>query len=377
MKFGIDASRARSGGAHAHLVGVLSEFAAQDTDSSVVFVWAPKSLLSQIPDCEVIVKKTNFWIEQSLFFQMFWQAFLFKNEFADCGCDVLLNIDGACLNAVKPCVTMSRDMLSYEKGELERYSFGFARLRLLVLRYVQNFAFRRADGVIFLTHYARNVIQKSCGLLSNTSVIPHGVDECFRFPNRRFKTFNKSVCVRFLYVSNVDFYKHQWNVVRALELVRREGWDCRLTLVGGGGGPALKRLGEQIKASDPNSNFVEVLPFLPHKDIVAFLKNSDVFIFASSCENMPNSLIEAMAAKSIIACSNRGPMPEVLKDGGFYFDPESFRSIYECVISLLENNESSWQAASNSYEISEHYSWGRCAEETFNYLRNVHNHVVK
>ena len=45
-------------------------------------------------------------------------------------------------------------------------------------------------------------------------------------------------------------------------------------------------------------------------------------IFASSCESSSCVLIENMASGLPIACSNRGPMPEVLKDGGVYFDPE-------------------------------------------------------
>ena len=35
---------------------------------------------------------------------------------------------------------------------------------------------------------------------------------------------------------------------------------------------------------------------------------------------MPNTLVEAMASGLPIACSDRGPMPEVLGDGGVLFD---------------------------------------------------------
>ena len=47
-----------------------------------------------------------------------------------------------------------------------------------------------------------------------------------------------------------------------------------------------------------------------------YLSKSNIFIFASSCENMPITLIEGMASGLPIACSDRGPMPEVLQDGG-------------------------------------------------------------
>ena len=49
--------------------------------------------------------------------------------------------------------------------------------------------------------------------------------------------------------------------------------------------------------------------------------SSDAFVFASSCENLPNILIEAMASGMPIICSSLGPMPEVLGEQGLYFDP--------------------------------------------------------
>ena len=58
-----------------------------------------------------------------------------------------------------------------------------------------------------------------------------------------------------------------------------------------------------------------------------YLSKSNIFIFASSCENMPITLIEGMASGLPIACSDRGPMPEVLQDGGVYFNPEDCKSI--------------------------------------------------
>lgn len=377
IKFAIDASRGRSGGAEAHLIGIVSCFLKNNCGSSLIYVWAPASLLKKLPNSPMVIKKTSIWLELPLFFQMFWQAFLFKKAFLKFECDILLNTDGACLSSIAPCVTMSRDMLSYEKGELQRYPLGLARLRLLILKYVQNAAFRHASEVIFLTDYASSVIQQSCGKLMKTNIIPHGIDNSFRNPNREVPKFRKDTLIRFLYVSNVDYYKHQWNVVRALGLVREKGWNCSLTLAGGGKGLPQKRLEEQIMISDPENEFIKLLPFVTHKKIPMLLRNSDIFIFASSCENMPNSLIEAMAANMPIACSDRGPMPEVLKNGGLFFNPESYLSIYEAIINLLENQALCEELASNSYRLSQKYSWERCSRETFDCLRKVYDDFNK
>ena len=112
-----------------------------------------------------------------------------------------------------------------------------------------------------------------------------------------------------------------------------------LTLIGGGKGRAMNKLLRQVKKSDPvYSEFIKILPFLPHQKLPKYLAKADIFIFASSCENMPNTLIEGMAAGMLIASSNRGPMPEVLGDAGVYFEPESVNSIVQALEGLLLSN---------------------------------------
>ena len=94
-------------------------------------------------------------------------------------------------------------------------------------------------------------------------------------------------------------------------------------MIGGGQGNAQKQIEKSIKKFDPENKFVYLHPFLNKDQIINWLMKADIFVFASSCENMPNTLIEAMAAGLPIASSYRGPMIEILKDGGIYFNPEN------------------------------------------------------
>src|SRR5690606_24895104 len=127
--------------------------------------------------------------------------------------------------------------------------------------------------------------------------------------------------------SNAAPYKHQWHVVEAIAKARAQGADLSLFLVGGGKGAAQQRLEDAIKRHDPKGEFVKQVEFLEHAKIPAVIAEADVFVFASSCENLPITLLEGMAAGLPIACSDRGPMPEVLQDGGAYFDPEDPEAI--------------------------------------------------
>lgn len=367
----IDASRNRSGGSIAHLIGIISESDPELDGISEIHVWSYESLLKKLPNKPWLKKHNPSYLEKSIVHQLFWQIFLFNSEFKQAKCDILLNTDAGTMSFVKPAVTMSRDMLSYEPGEISRYGISLSRLRLLILRYIQSSSLKRASGAIFLTKYAAEVIQKHCGELSNIQLIPHGISEHFRRKNFKDYAHNANRALTLLYVSNTDYYKHQWHVVSAAELLWKKGYIFKLRLVGGGQGSAQERLENQIKKSDPHAEFVELRSHVPYKDIPMQHADAEIFVFASSCENMPNTLIEAMAAGMPIACSDRGPMPEVLKDGGLYFDPENSDSIATALEKLINSKALRDKLADRAESLSRRYSWKKCANETWAFLRKT------
>lgn len=373
---GINACRARSGGGIAHLVGMLGEVNPAEFGIRAVHVWGYAALLAALPEAKWIVKHYPPELEYSLLHQLWWERFTLPRELAKTKCSILLNVDAGSVCRFRPAVTMSRDMLSYEPGEIERYGFSKERLRLIALRYVQNTSLKAADGAVFLTRYAGRLIQQSCGPLSNISYIPHGVGQAFQAiePSGSWPEIGERP-IRCLYISNTAPYKHQWHVVRAVAQLRQQGFDLQLELVGGGEGKAQKRLVSEVTVSDPDRTFVTQRKFLPQHTLPDFLAQADLFVFASSCENMPNTLVEAMAAGLPISCSSRGPMPEVLEDGGVYFDPEDPDSIAAAIKDLVTNSGKRTQLASRAKELSRQYSWGRCARETFSFIAQVAEQV--
>jgi glycosyltransferase involved in cell wall biosynthesis len=369
---GIDASRNRSGGAIAHLLGILSEINPDSHGIELVHVWAYRSLLDQLPDRPFLVKHNPIALECSLFSQLFWQATRLASEAKGVGCNILFSTDASTLCRFKPMVVLSQDMLSYEPGVMRYFGFGLARLRLLAILAVQNSAFRRASGVIFLTHYAGKIIQNSCGPLSSVAYIPHGVDSQFKEIKlvNEWSTVEKRQ-IRCVYVSNAEMYKHQWVVIEAVSLLTKRSHKLKLTLIGGGEGAAQKLLENAIATYDSAGTLVEKLDFLPHSSLPEILAQADLFVFASSCENMPVTLVEAMAVGLPIVCSNRGPMPEVLGDGGIYFDPTDAESIADAIENIIQLPELRSAIAGRAKSLSEQYTWRRCADETWRFIEET------
>lgn len=372
----IDASRNRSGGATAHLIGILTEGDPLKYGIRELHVWSFKSLLDSIPERPWLIKHNPLELESTLPKQLWWQATRLSREFRAAKCDILFATDASTLCRTKPMIVLSQDMLSYEPGVMEYFGLSKERLRLLTILFLQNRAMRSANGVIFLTNYAARTIQQSCGKLSRIVHIPHGVGTDFKSASAvRDWPENGNRPVRCLYVSNAAMYKHQWVVVRSIAALRDRGYNLTIELVGGGSGRPQRLLESEIALSDPHKDFVIQKDFVPQSELLQLLMRADLFIFASSCENMPNTLVEAMAVGLPIACSNRGPMPEVLADGGVYFDPEDSDSTAAAVEKLLTDPGLRVDLARRARKLSEQYSWARCADETWRFIVDCAAHL--
>jgi len=269
---------------------------------------------------------------------------------------------------------MSRNLLPFEAKEAARFSlFSFKRWKMALLRRAQSSSMKNADGLIFLTRYAKAVVLSALGHpAKRTVIVPHGIEgRFFREPGPAvpLSEFDFSNPFKILYVSIVDVYKHQWQVVEAVGLLRRRGLPVELDLVGPAYPPALKRLRATISKVDPAGNFVRYNGPIPFRELHTAYHQADAFVFASSCETIANILLEAMAAGLPIACSNKDPMPEVLGDAaGVYFDPERPEQIAEALQRLAERDDLRSALAREAYTRATRYSWERCAAATFSFI---------
>ena len=370
---GIDASRCRSGGAYSHIIGILSNYNQTEYNFEKIHIWSHNGLLERLPNEDWLIKHSPKFLNKSLFFQIFWQCFMLSKTLKINNCNILLTLDASSLCRFSPQVVLSRDLLSYEPGIVNKYSWGRERLRILIIKWLQNFSFRKASGVVFLTEYTSRIIQKSCGELKNSTIIPHGFSNNFNNINNSKKWPDSKEEITCLYISNAELYKNQWHVVKAIELLRIAGFNLQLVLVGGGSAEAQKLLEKQINLSDPSHIFVKQFQFVNQNELLNFLRSAHLCIFASSCEAFGITLLESMASGIPISCSNRSGLPDLLNGAGILFDPENPSSIADAVRNIIENDSLREQLIINSKLNASKYSWNRCSKETFNFISKVLN----
>ena len=157
-------------------------------------------------------------------------------------------------------------------------------------------------------------------------------------------------------------------VAKAVDIVRTAGYKTELNLVGSAYGPSLKKLNNVLRRIDPNGDVVNYHGRIPYNHLPSFYRDADMFVFASSCENMPNILLEAMAAGLPIISSNRGPMSEILGDTGIYCDPEKPESIAHGILSYIEDPVTMKDSGNRAFERAQQFSWQRCADEPFDFI---------
>ena len=376
MKVGIDASNLRAGGGVINLAALLQAADPQACGFEQVIVWGSTATLERLEERPWLRKVHDPWLDRSLPYRFYWQQFAADWALRRAGCDVLFAPGGSAGYGFRPYVTMSQNMLPFERRERARYGKSWMFLKMILLRHIQTRTFLNADGIIFLTQYARDVIMQEVKHLHGKKnvIIPNGIDKYFLHSPRVQKSISSwSVrqTFRILYVSHVDMYKHQWHVVEAVARLRQSGVDLTLKLVGDAYPPALKRLHRAITHHDDQGEFVHYVGAVDYKSLPGIYHNADLFIFASSCENMPNSLLEAMASGLPIACSNRGPMPEILGDAGEYFDPEKPKEIAETIKKLIDDKVLREHHARCAHDVAQGKSWVKCAQETFAFIADA------
>jgi glycosyltransferase involved in cell wall biosynthesis len=371
----IDASNIRDGGGVTHLVEVLRAARPESAGFSRVIVWAGAATLKRVEDRPWLVKCHLPVLDRNVFRRALWQRLSLTRLARSESCDVLYVPGGSYAGRYRPVVSMSRNLLPFEWTELARFGWSWLALKLCLLRVIQSKTLRRADGVIFLTRYALEVVTRAIGAASGkTIIIPHGIDSRFARPPKPQlprSEYSAEEPIRLLYVSIVDMYKHQWHVADAVSQLRQSNIPVVINLVGPAYPPALRRLNGVLKRLDPGGEFIRYVGAIPHSELHTQYARADICIFASSCENMPNILLEGMASGLPIACSRRGPMPEVLGAAGVYFDPENPADIARALRELIDSPILRAKLAQDSFERARAYSWTRCANETFEFLRQV------
>jgi glycosyltransferase involved in cell wall biosynthesis len=264
-----------------------------------------------------------------------------------------------------------RNMLPFSDEERRRYPYGYTRTRLAILKYIQSRSFRKANLVVFMSQFAKSIIDIVVGPRAGTAVvIPHGVND--RFRRSGVSQAGLRLPDRYVaYVSIVTVYKAQLEVVRAWALMRTARRSSEALLLVGPSNQDYERKVRKLIVDLSLQDVVMLLGDVPYDALPAVYLGALANVFASSCENCPNILLEALAAGKPVLCSDYQPMPEFAGDAALYFDPYDPQSLATRLCEVLDDP---WLAADlgrRSRERSAEFQWKRSAEATWQALSDL------
>lgn len=369
MKVLINAISARLGGGQTYLFNLLSHLS--DNQGVEVMLLATSSFNREFPVDGIHRLDAPTWVENPLL-RPFWERWVLPAMLKENGVDILFCPGGVVSTSPPPgckVVTMFRNMIPFDQEIRRRYPLGFQRLRNWLLHRVMLRSMAQADLVIFISNYARRVIESQLKrALPRWEVIPHGIAERFRNHCDGVAPLSARYL---LYVSNVDVYKAQLQVLQAFAKIAMGFSDLLLVFIG----PENNRqYADRVrKAMDDYGLKDRVLMRgkVPYSSLPVLYQHAEVNIFASECENCPNILLEMMASGRPVVCSDRQPMPEFAADAVLYFDPAMPDVLAEILGKLLRDPRMQALYGERATNHSAVYSWQKSAEHTWRAISSL------
>ena len=195
------------------------------------------------------------------------------------------------------------------EGTLEEFQERRGGLRVRVLRATRTAALRRARRVVVPSAYLRE-IALGWGLTPNrVTVVPNPAPELPPLPSR--EDARAGLGVHGFALGTAGRLTAQKALGDALEAVARVDGVALLVL---GDGPERSGLERQAAALGISER-VRFLGAGTRDDVVALFRAVDVGLLTSAWENLPHTLLEALAVGTPVIATAVGGIPEVVVDG--------------------------------------------------------------
>jgi glycosyltransferase involved in cell wall biosynthesis len=335
-------------------------------------IFCPANL--PLPSDSRLKREHTKWPTHNPLLRAIWEKIMLPRYLKQVGADVLFCPGGVVATKAPVGVrvaTMFRNMIPFDDALVSEMPWGLMRLRNVILKVVMLNSMSRADLTIFISEFARGVIEAK-RKIPNAVTIPHGINERFRNSTRKMARPQSAPTGPYiLYVSRFDVYKHHENVVdayAALPLALRQKY--KLVFLGETNLPHFEVIKGRI-AMNKLEDSVVIGGAVAHDTLPSWYAHADVIVFASSCENCPNILLESLGAGRPVICSDVMPMPEFGGPDLCYFSPFDARSITQALLEVFSSPERAAAIAEAAQHRSHIYDWDTTANRTWDNILSL------
>lgn len=249
-----------------------------------------------------------------------------------------------------PAIWIARFMgkpviVNYRGGEAEVF---FAKAFSVVKP-----SLHRVDAIVVPSGFLDHVFNKR-GF--PTQIVPNIIDLGRFADNRRCANASAASCPRLLVARNLEPIYDNMTALRAFRIVRQSYPAASLIIAGSGPErEALERLAAQLDLSDA----VTFTGRVENEDMPRLYASADIMLNPSLADNMPISVLEALAAGVPVVTTNVGGIPHLVEHGktALLIPPQDPAAMAAAIMALLGNPRKAERMRQAGAESVRQYAW--------------------
>lgn len=387
MKIAINTLSAQTGAGISMLANLIPRLARIDQKNQYVIFYS-SSQASFVQTIPMQFKKAPVrYMPRNPFLRVLWEQLVFPFFLLLYRADVLYSV-GNTTSILAPCkiALLIENANPYSKLNLP-WSFK-ERVRLTLLRALGWLSARRATKIRFVSQNSLDRIAPQLGVsLGKCAVIPHGVSfgninsERTVLDEPQEQSFGK-------YILTIGANGPHRNTARLLSafsiLITKYGYSGDLVVVGNTGSRSWRETLDTLASELSLGSKVVFKDEVPHRDVAAYFKYTEAFVFPSIEETFGIPLLEAMMFGVPIAVSDcdldtthRGkcfnPFYEICGDAVHYFNPFDVHDTAQGMHRILTDATLRERLIARGKERVRKYNLENTARELVQLFENVYN----
>ena len=231
--------------------------------------------------------------------------------------------------------------------------------------------FQTADKVFSVSPFnTSELLNAYPHLEGRVTLVPNAADEVFNTPasdeekagvRRELGLTNQKPYL--LSVANFQPRKNLESLIRAAAMVPEVArGEMALVLIGEGSEDQTRRLQQTIEALKNPKVQIQIAGYVQGVTLRAAYASAAALVFPSLCESFGIPVLEAISQGCPVALANTTGLPDVAKDSGWYFDPNSEESIAATISELLADSTLREARVGSGHRIASEYRWSRSAK---------------
>ena len=159
-------------------------------------------------------------------------------------------------------------------------------------------------------------------------------------------------------------------VLRAFAIIQQNYPEARLTVAADG---FLRAELEQL-ARDLKLRNCDFIGFLSFDDMPALYDAADIYLSATSIDNMPSSITESMACGlNVVTTDGGGAIPYIMTNEvtGLIVNSDDHEALAREALRLLDDNDFALQLAHNAHQASKKFTWPYIRDEWLDLYRKL------